>query len=544
MGALAVTTPVQVSAQPDYVNDKLPWHSRVLDDEGKLLAWYRPERNLGYDRVLRLGWDFIEHKVPRDKVYGTGLETYLISSVFNQRTLQTGWFLHNPAMVYATFVDSLRAWYPYSGDTEAIGTVAHMLDYMLAHGTTPRAWEWAGVPFASSCAAKRTYGRCLGGMPKDFFGGIETDKVGELGIGYLEFYELTGKRKYLKAAIRDADALARHVRPGDADHTPWPFRVDARTGDVLNDEEYGGAVVSSLRLFDELIRLDEGDVGAYEGARDLAWTWMLEHPLNPQSPAYDKWAGYFEDVVKGTDNVNQQLPTYTALYLLNLPDPAAIDPAWAAHVRHLIDWVRSRFGRGPFFGAWGIDEQGTPTPSELDCCSPAGLGSDSSRWAAVNALFFERTGDAQAREDALRSLNYATYFAGSDGKISCCGTPTIPDEYWFSDGYSDYLRHFNWVMGAIPEVAPVGQDHLLRSSSTVQEVTYTKRSVRYQTFDADATEVLRVRFRPARLLVDGERLALTSQLDSDGYTVEQLPGGDYIVRIHHTRARHIEVAAR
>ena len=51
-------------AQPNhYVNAQLPWHSAVLDPQGRLLAWYSAERNLGYDQLVRLAWDFIEHKV-------------------------------------------------------------------------------------------------------------------------------------------------------------------------------------------------------------------------------------------------------------------------------------------------------------------------------------------------------------------------------------------------------------------------------------------------------------------------------------------------
>jgi len=41
-----------------FVNAQLPWHRAVLDSQGKLLAWYHPEENLGYDKVLHLGWDF------------------------------------------------------------------------------------------------------------------------------------------------------------------------------------------------------------------------------------------------------------------------------------------------------------------------------------------------------------------------------------------------------------------------------------------------------------------------------------------------------
>ena len=525
----------------EYVNAQLPWHAPVLDSHGKLLAWYEPDKRRGYDKVLHLGWDFVEHKVPNDTRTGTGLKIYLVNAVFDNKTLQGKNWQHDPAMVFGSFVDSLIGWYPYSGDEEAIQTVRTMLDHMLAHGTTPRDWNWASVPFATNCDDQPDYGHCIQDLPRDFYGGIETDKVGELGIGYALFYEMTGDGKYLEAAINCANALARHVRTGDDEHTPWPFRVYAKTGDVLAGEEYGGIVASSLRLFDELIRLNEGDVATYQKARDTAWTWLREHPLNNESPSWDKWSGYFEDVPLNTENVNQAAPTYTAYYILSRPDAHALDPDWVNHVGHLIDWVRHRLGRGPFFGAWGIDEQGTP--DGLGCCSRAGLGSDTSRWGAINALYYEKTGDGQSRESAFRSLNYATYFAASDGKISCCGEG-FDGQYWFSDGYSDYLRHFNWAMGAIPEFAPVGESHLLRSSSAVQRVQYSNRSIQYRTFDKGATEVLRLNYRPARVMAGGERLKERSDLTSEGYTIGSLSGGDFVVRVRHAQSNEIEVSGK
>jgi hypothetical protein len=539
--ALLLLTASTLKAQ-NYVNAQLPWHDRVLDSAGKLLAWYHPEKNLGYDKVLHLGWDFIEHKVPADRRTGTGLKIYLINAVFDDKTLQGTNWQHNPAMVFGSFVDSLAAWYPYSGDEEAVQTVRGMLDHMLAHGTTPADWDWAGVPFPTNCDDQPDYGHCIQDMPKEFYGGIETDKVGELGIGYTLFYEMTGERKYLEAAIHCASALAAHVRPGDDDHTPWPFRVDGKTGEVLAGEEYGGIVACSLRLLDELRRLNEGDVGNYQKARDTAWTWLRDHPLHAGSTAYDKWSGYFEDVPKNPKNVNQAAPTYTAYYLLGRPDPQAVDPDWVNHVGHLIDWVRRSLGRGPFFGAWAIDEQGEP-PTYYGCCSRSGLGSDTSRWAAINALYYEKTRDSQAREDAFRSLNYATYFAAADGRISCCGEG-FGGQYWFSDGYSDYLRHFNWVMGAIPELAPVGENHLLRSSTVVQRVQYRDRSLQYRTFDRDGFEVLRLTYKPSRVMAGSRTLPERNDLTEEGYTVEPLPDDGYVVRIRHTQSSEVEVAGR
>ena len=152
-------------------------------------------------------------------------------------------------------------------------------------------------------------------------------------------------------------------------------------------------MVSPLRLFDELIRIRKGDVKAYVRARRMAWGWLDAHQLNPKSPTYDDWSGYFEDVPKDQSNVNQAAPTYTALYLLNLRDPAGLDPQWKAQVSHLIAWVDQHFGVGPFDGATGINEQGPASGGNYLCCSLSGLGSDTARWAAVNALYYEKTGD-------------------------------------------------------------------------------------------------------------------------------------------------------
>jgi hypothetical protein len=511
----------------------------VLDANGRLLAWYHPERNLGYDRVLRLGWRFLERRVPIDG--RTGKRVYLTYAVFDGDTRQGKYWQHNPAFLNASLVDSVVAWYPYSGDRRAIDVVRQMLDYQLARGTTPAGWEWAQVPFATSCGGDVRYGRCFADLPSWAYGGIETDKVGLLGLGYASFYELTGARRFLRAAIRCGDALARHVRTGSAHRTPWPFRVNARTGAVIGGAQFGGAVAAPIRLLDELVRLRVGHTAQYEHARDVAWHWLLGYPLNPRSVTWNRWSGFYEDVRNNPRNLNQASPTITAHYLLTRDAPDSFDPDWEQHTKSLLSWVRSFFGRGPFHGAWGIDEQ--RAPGRAGCCSPTGLGSDTSRWAAMNALLYARTGDPGAREQAFRSLNYATYFARSDGRITCCGVRGA-NGYWFSDGYGDYLRSFNWGMAAIPELAPSGQDHLLGSTSVVQRVTYARAKVVYRTFDRRAADVLRLSSPPVRVLAGGQPLAPASDASAPGldtYGVVPLPGGDAVVRVNHRSARTIEV---
>ena len=507
------------------IHRMLPWHRAVRDAKGRLLAWYRPGANLGYDRVLRLGWRFIERRVPHDP--RTGRKVYLNYAVFDDRTLRGIYWQHNPAFLNASFVDSVVAWYPYSGDRRAIATVRELLDYQLAYGTTPARWAWPRVPFPTSCAGERAYGRCLAGVPRHFYGAIEPDKVGLLGHAYLLFHKLTGARRYLDAAVTAANALARHVRPGDEARTPWPFRVNARTGAVVDGAQFGGAIVGPVRLFDGLIELGAGNTAAYRRARDLAWTWLLDHQLNRSSRAWNRWSGFYEDVPYNLGSRNQATPTLTAHYLLAHSAPETIDPRWQEHVTSLLQWVRRSFGRGPFLGAWGIDEQWRPGTS--GCCSRVGLGSTTSRWAAAHALLYARTGNERSRELAVRSLNYATYFAAADGRISCCGKRRH-NTYWFSDGYSDYLRSFSWAMAAMPELAPKRRDHLLGSTSVVQTVTYGKRRIAYRTFDDAGTETLRLGFLP-RTIVGAEA--------SD---VRPLGGGDYAVRIRRDGARRIQIA--
>jgi hypothetical protein len=521
-----------MGADKNLVNSELPWHEAVLDSQGKLLAWYHPEKSQGYDKVLHLAWDFIEHKIPRDDK--SGLKIYLVNAVFDAKTRQGTNWQGNPASTFAQFVDSLVAWYPYSGDEEAVEVVRSMLDHQLAHGTSPADWAWPKVPFATTRKNDPEYGRAIRGMPVDFYGGIETDKVGELGIGYVLFYELTGDRKYLDAGLACADALASHVRPGDEAHTPWPFRLDARTGDVINGEEYGGMIVAPVRLFAELIRLKEGNVAKYEPALKTAWDWILKYPMNN-----GRWSGYFEDVVKNTANVNQSAPTMTAYFILTSPDPAAVDRHWNGDVGRLLDWVRHKFGRGPYLGAWGIDEQGEP-PDYTGCCSRAGLASDTSRWGAINAMYYEKTGDLQAREDAFRSLNYATYFADHEGKIACCGVD-YADSYWFDDGYADHIRNYLWAMAAIPEFAPAQENHLLGSTSVVTHVAYGKNTIEYKTFDLEASEVLRLKARPTQITAGTDTLAIVDDLRKEGYTVKPLPGGDFVLHVRHRSARELKV---
>ena len=54
---------------------------------------------------------------------------------------------------------------------------------------------------------------------------------------------------------------------------------------------YSANVVEPIMLFDELIRLDQGDSRAYRQVRRRAWAWLMKYPMQN-----NVWVGYFEDV--------------------------------------------------------------------------------------------------------------------------------------------------------------------------------------------------------------------------------------------------------
>jgi hypothetical protein len=526
--------------------NRLNGHAVVLDNEGKLLSWATPQER-AYDHVVKLAWDFIENKVP---VESNGLRVYLVHSTFDPATLRGTDWPHNPAGLYAMFVDSALAYYAYSGDTLALDRTREMLDYQLAHGTTPAAWEWASVPYASSDPGSTEYfgaddvkfcekerpgsGACGRG---DGHYSIQPDKVGELGVGYLKFYELTGEAKYRDAALACANALAAHVRPGDLTHSPWPFRVFAHTNVVR--EEYTADVIANIRLFDELIRLGLGDGASYQRARRLAWEWLMKYPMRN-----NLWGAYFEDIPIDTSlrNWNQYSAAETARYLLLHPEA---EQDWKEHARGLLDWIEKTFAVDvpatpqyrliqekplQYGRQWGANVISEQTVEDMDK-----MGSHTSRYASVCALYYEKTGDESFKEKAFRSFNWATYMAQEDGLIT---EAMAESEFWYSDGYADYIRHFLAGMGSVPEWSPPGENHLLRSSSVVRKVNYAARELSYSTFDENATEVLRLGFRPTRITANGTPLGQRPDLSAPGWTFDAKTG---VLRVRHEKAQDVVV---
>jgi hypothetical protein len=502
-----------------------------VDGARKLLPWSREPSPFAH--VARLAWTAMETRFP---VQDNGLETWLAYSRFDPTEYWGVSWPHNPAGLYAMLTDSAVLWYAFSGDQAAVDLVRKALDHQLAHGTTPADWDWARVPYASANPGDVDYrgaddAWCDFCGRGDGLGVIEPDKIGELGYAYAQLHELTGDERYRDAAVACADALARHVREGDAQRSPWPFRVYAQTN--VAREEYSANVVGAIMLFDELLRLGLGDAEAYVTARRTAFEWLMRVPMKN-----DAWSGYFEDIDIQTDpaaNPNQYSALRTARWLLLHPEA---DAAWRDDVAHLLAWAAATFGgdtateRGTQWGATVMSEQGADM---------AKMGSHTARYGATTALWYEATGDVAARERAARSLAWATYTCDDTGVVAVGEDKN--EGWWFSDGYGDYIRHFLVAMAAVPDWAPPGETHLLRSTSIVTHVEYAPARVAWSTFDADATDALRLPSPPLAVTAQGTPLAERADLDDEGYVVKPLPPGVVLRVRHHARGEIVVTTA-
>ncbi len=425
------------------------------------------------------------------------------------------------------FVERL---YPYTGDPRTVAFLQDLVDYELANGLTPAGYAWSEVPYPSANPGSRRYtGWSEHG--EDF---IEPHVVGEDGYAYLRLYEMTGDTKYLQAAIRCAEALVKNYKPGDEHISPWPYRCFARDGSLTGGKgmfPYSANVVEPIMLFDELMRLGQGDTAAYQRVREGAWAWLMKYPMQN-----NVWVGYFEDVPGSMDNMNQVIPLEFARYVLLHPEK---DPEWREHTRKLIDWVKTtpKWPKYIVHGATVTTEQGSGGTEY--CCNPPNecCDSHSSRLAAVEALYYAKTGDVAYKEAAYRTYNWVTYFQG----LSAAAHAPFSTQWWFTDEFTDGPRRMMDAFWAVPSWAPADESHLLGSQSVVTKIAYGAGSVTYSTFDAASTDVLRLDFVPATVSVGGKAITRRKDLDVEGYTFDD---ATHTLTLLHTTGRDVDIQGK
>ena len=501
----------------------------ALDAQKKLMPWPMPnDTGYSYSAYFLSQWTIVWDQYNRQR-----LPYYFCCFDFDRATFELfpEWhWANSTGYLRAMMQGFVERLYPYTGDPHTLEFLQNFVDYELEHGLTPEGYAWAQVPYPSANPGSRRYtGWSEHG--EDF---VEPHVVGEDGYAYLRLYEMTGNTKYLRAAIRCAEALAKNYKVGDERNSPWPYRCFARDGRIDGGTgmfPYSANVVEPIMLLDELIRLDQGDTASYKKVREGAWAWLMKYPMQN-----NVWVGYFEDVKASMENMNQVIPLEFARYVLLHPEK---DPDWREHSRKLIEWVKTtpRWPKYVVHGATVTTEQGSSLKNF--CCNVPNqcCDSHSSRLAAVEALYYAKTGDAAYKEAAYRTYNWVTYFQGLSGSAHA----PFSTQWWFTDEFSDGPRRMMDAFWAVPEWAPADESHLLGSLSAVTKVAYGRGSVTYSTFDQESTEVLRLNFVPDFVTVGGKPASRRKDLAEEGYTFDDTT---HVFSIRHITSRDVDIQGK
>lgn len=358
-------------------------------------------------------------------------------------------------------------------------------------------------------------------------GYLQVDKAGSFGFELVKLYKKTGDKKYLSAAINIANTLDTKVQPGDDNNSPWPFKVNAKTGEIggsrkhkINKSTYTTFWTSTIGLFTGLIELKEGNTSAYKKALDITVGWLRTYPSKT-----NKWGPFFEDI-SGWSDTQINAITY-AMFIIEHPE---LDPNWKETVTDIFKWVHTELGNKENI------KYGVICTNEQTVYRVPG-NSHSSRQASVELMYWEKTGDTTYARNSIRQLNWATYMVDVDGK----NRYPFPDaRIWLTDGYGDYVRHYLRAMAAAPQLAPDNSDHLLRSSSIVKQITYHPKQINYSVFDNGSLEKFRLTAKPKTIKVDGKTLKETTDINSNGWIWQSLKKGG-VLTIKHTVGNNIVV---
>jgi len=498
----------------------LIYHPIQTDSRGKIIPWYNANPGKSYDHTIHLVWNFwdtMRHDM-------NGLPYYMNHQVWNPA-------FDDPRGIggdqFAMALSSWRLYYPYTGEEKVKANMFFIADYYLSHGLSPAGAQWPNIPFPYNTLI---YSGLYDGDMKSGKDIAQPDKAGSFGLELVHLYKIGENSLYLDAAEKIANTLAAHIQEGNINYSPLPFKINVFTGKMalLRNHDFTGTWIDTagyttnwsgtMQLFLDLIALKKGDTAAYRAGFEKLLTWMKLFPLKE-----NKWGPFFEDVDWWSET---QINAMT--FARFMMEHREYFPGWKEDVHKIIEWVHKNFANDRW-KKYGV----TVTNEQTVYQTPA--NSHSSRQAADELLYVSLTGDSALYENALRELNWATYMVDFDGK-----NRFPQDEPWLTDGYGDYVRHYLRAMDAIPELTAPGQDHIISSTSVVQQADYAgnlkkfiflnfektdsiKVKLFYRVFDSAGTEKITLGKKPSGVLLENN--PLKENQSGQGYMWKPMPGG-------------------
>lgn len=490
------------------------YHDVQTDSSGNLIAWYNPNRGSSYDHTLNLLWNFW-NTMPSTN----GYENYMIDHSYG------GAVASGNKVGGDQFAMALSSWalyYAYTGDADLLNNMKYIADNYLAHSLSSSSAAWANLPY--SCNFSTPSYPIYDG---DFLigaGVMQPDKAGSFGNELVTLYKITGDTFYLNTAIRIANTLAAKVQPGDSTNSPYPFKVYAESGNPVityPGANYTTNFVSTLSLYENLKKLNAGNVVDYDSAKTTIIRWVKQYPLQNNN-----WGCFFENIpVYSNTEINA---VTMAWYILNHSDEWG--GSWQQDARGILDWTLLALGSDVYdsLGVTAIFEQSADLKEG---------GSHTSRFGSVELLYAEKTGDGSRVTQAIRQLDWATYLVDFDGK---CRFSPREGSIWYTDGYGDFVRHYLRAMSVYPAIAPDSANHLLGSTSVITNINYSPYEITYNTFDNSSVEVLRLTSKPLDVKLNGNSAAEVSTLSSDGWLWIPYPLGG-VLKVRHDNAKSVDI---
>lgn len=517
------------------VSDTIQYHAvRINKADGSILPWFSADKGESYDTVLMLVWDFWSKMA----IDSNGLKYYLNHQVWKPEHDMRG--LGGDQINMA--LSSWTLLYAYTGNPFVLQNMKYLADNYLERSLSDSISKWPYLPYPYNTIVHS--GRYDGDM-RNGKGITQPDKAGNFGYELINLYKITSDQKYLEAAKKIAHTLIAHVVPGNENKSPLPFRVNAKTGESgflffsnMSGKKVEPALYTSnwactMMLFEELKTLDVANKDNYEKSFTTILNWMKAYPLKT-----NKWGPFFEDISGWSDTQTNAI-TFSQ-FMMNHQE---YFPDWKTEVEEIFKWVYKILGNKSW-GKYGVIVVNEQTEYQV----PG--NSHTSRQAAAELQYVSLTGNNSRKENAIRQLNWVTYMVDFDGK-----NRYPQDDIWLTDGYGDYVRHYLRAMAAFPELSPSDEEHILYSSSIIQQVEYKNQIVtnlvpanpdnknirlRYTTYDNTGIEKIHLLNKPMQVMLGRKAVPEINNLTNEGYKWEPLRNGG-ILTISRVDANEITI---
>lgn len=429
-----------------------------------------------------------------------------------------------------SIIKGLTAYYRYSGDPMAFLYIPLTADYILDYAQTSEDHPWPRFPIATPTSGK-AYGKC------DQSARNQLDLCAIVGIEILRAYKLTGDPRYFKAAAHWGDVFAQKCNL-DPSMPPWNRYTNPEV--VGWSDELTGSTTLICDFLDELVKMGHtGQDRALIKARDAGRRYIREI-LMPRWLENDTWGRNYWD----WDNpVICGIVSMCGDYILKNPEAF---PGWQTDWRNILTLIFNRNGADPasmgevYHGAWAFPESAT-------CCWHS-LSYNQYTAAPTLLRFGMLARDDHILEIGRRMMIMATYDSLETGVVldGLTGTAVATKE-WSNLAHPWPLCQILEAMAWTPQIfGPKRENHIMQSTSVVNRVIYKKNRVSYTVFNApeQTVDVVRLSFTPTDVTADEQPLAAKALLNQNGYMLQPLPDGDYLLTVRHDGARNVQITGQ